>query len=540
MPEEFGTFREGIERLTGLADVDEVLKDLSSLLKKTVQSRWAVVYLVNREEQGFYPARSCGLPKRHLPLFRDMPLPPAKIPLMKAVLRKKQHLLIRDGGDLTLLPDKLRTILQGITLLAVPMVVRNQVIGVVFVARESSHPPFSTDEIAVIRMQVSHAALVISHITLFDESLEMAVEMARRIDVIFTLDEINKAISSSLSHEKIIETAMEHIERIVQCDFVGVLVQEKEKLIVRSVRAPRIPLPDPLKKGETVAGHSLANTSFVKGMSRYIPSLKKARRLSGIDLSLRDAGLESLLAVPLARGEANKGVLLLGATMPGRLGMEDAFAIEKVAAQMAVALQNAYLYEEMRNLFISTIASLANAIDAKSPWTKGHSERVMRVAVNIAMEMGLDELAVERIRLGGLLHDIGKIGIIESLLEKPASLSVDEFPPMRLHPEKGVAILAPIEQLKEVLPGILHHHERYDGSGYPKGLHGEAIPLAARIISVADSFDAIVSIRPYKQGLSIDHAVDELRRCAGSQFDPVVVEALARYLGRVKMDREQP
>ena len=130
----------------------------------------------------------------------------------------------------TLLPQKLRTILNGITLLAVPMVVRNRVVGVVFVARTADQPPFSPDDIAVITMQVSHAALVVSHITLFDESLEMAVEMARRIDVIFMLDDINKAISSSLSHEKIIQTAMEHIERIAQCEYIAVLVQGKEQL----------------------------------------------------------------------------------------------------------------------------------------------------------------------------------------------------------------------------------------------------------------------------------------------------------------------
>jgi len=146
--------------------------------------------------------------------------------------------------------------------------------------------------------------------------------------------------------------------------------------------------------------------------------------------------------------------------------------------------------------------------------------------------MGLNEKIVENVRLGGLLHDIGKIGIIEALLEKPVVLDEDEFPPMRLHPEKGVAILAPIEQLRDVLPGVLHHHERFDGSGYPAGLRGEDIPLAARIISVADSFDAMVSQRPYKKGLTMKEAVCELKRWAGTQFDPAIVECFCRYLLR--------
>jgi HD-GYP domain-containing protein (c-di-GMP phosphodiesterase class II) len=184
----------------------------------------------------------------------------------------------------------------------------------------------------------------------------------------------------------------------------------------------------------------------------------------------------------------------------------------------------------MRSLFINTVASLANAIDAKSPWTKGHSERVMHLSAIIAKEMGFDDTTIERVRLGGLLHDIGKIGIIEALLEKPTSLDEDEFPPIRLHPDKGVAILAPISQLQDVLPGILHHHERYDGAGYPKGLKGTEIPLEARIITVADSFDAMVSERPYKKGFSTTAALFELRKHAGSQFDPDVVESFCNYI----------
>ena len=144
----------------------------------------------------------------------------------------------------------------------------------------------------------------------------------------------------------------------------------------------------------------------------------------------------------------------------------------------------------------------------------------------------MPEPQVEQVRLAGLLHDIGKIGIIEALLEKPHMLAEEEFPPMRLHPEKGVAILEPIEQLKDIIPGVLHHHEHFDGTGYPMGLTGEAIPLMARIIAVADSFDAMLSNRPYKKGLTLGEAICELRRCAGGQFDPVVVEAFSRYLTR--------
>jgi HD-GYP domain-containing protein (c-di-GMP phosphodiesterase class II) len=151
--------------------------------------------------------------------------------------------------------------------------------------------------------------------------------------------------------------------------------------------------------------------------------------------------------------------------------------------------------------------------------------------------MGLDPEETERLRIAALLHDVGKIGIIEALLEKPARLSDEEFPPMRLHPEKGVEILSPIKKLRDILPGILHHHERFDGSGYPGGLKGGQIPLFARIIAVADAYDAIVSTRPYRQGTPPSEALAELNRCAGSQFDPEVVQSFTAAMTRLKAPR---
>ena len=517
-------------RLTEMTDVDEVLKNLSRLLKKMLKSSWTAIYLLDREQRDFAPARSYGLPYSYQQMFLTMPLASGKIPLLKDIVHNKHHLQIHDAGESELLTPRFRRLLHGLTLLALPMVVRNQVMGVVFIARSREYPHFSTEEIDIIKSVVSQAALVVSHIRLIDESLDMAVEMAKRIDIILTLDGINKAISSSLSHEKIIETSIQSIQRIIQCELVTVLGEEKGRLVVTATHGAGIQIPENLGAGKNLIGNSMAATAFKKGESRYLSFLSKKRRLHPFDSTLAEAGIESLLAIPLVSKNKTKGVLLLGNVQGGRFVRDDAFAIEKIASQMAVALDNARLYEDMRNLFISTVTSLANAIDAKSPWTKGHSERVMRISADLAMEMGFDEEIIERVRLGGLLHDIGKIGIIEALLEKPTKLSEDEFPPMRLHPEKGVAILSPIDQLKDVLPGILFHHERYDGKGYPKGLKGEAIPLEARIITVADSFDAMVSERPYKKGYSVSQALSELRKKSGSQFDPKVVTQFCNYM----------
>jgi len=520
-------------QLATLDDVDEVLANLARMLKRAVKSRWVVVYLMDREEQSFAPARCCGLPPEWEPLFRTIPLETDQQPVLRRLLAKRQHLVIADPAHSELLSPLFRRILRSMTLLAVPMQVRQQVMGVVFVARPARLSSFSREEVATVRDIVAQAALVASHIRLFDESLDMAVEMAKRIDIILTLDDINKSISSSLSRDQIVATAIGRIGGVVQCDLLAVLTEHHGELAVLAAQSESIPLPAELAVGALAKGKGLARMAFASGESRYLPRLSEVKRPVSLDRALAKVGVESLLAIPLVTHQGTRGILLLGDRAPERFRREEAFSIEKIASQLAVALENARLYEEMRQLFISTVSSLANAIDAKSPWTKGHSERVMRVAAGIAQDLGLDPAVVERVRLAGLLHDIGKIGILEALLEKPVELDEDDFPPIRLHPEKGVAILAPIEQLKEVLPGILYHHEHYDGSGYPHGLVGESIPLEARIVAVADSFDAMVADRPYRTGLTVPEALDELTRCAGSQFDPAVVDCFRTKILRL-------
>ncbi len=185
---------------------------------------------------------------------------------------------------------------------------------------------------------------------------------------------------------------------------------------------------------------------------------------------------------------------------------------------------------DLKDLVIALTTSLTRALDAKSAWTKGHSERVGIYAELIAKKMGLPDREVSDIRLAGLLHDIGKIGTYDRLLEKPTPLSESEFEIIRKHPEEGARILGSVTQLKDILPLIEHHHERYDGTGYPHGLAGESIPLGARILHVADSFEAITDHRPYRRARRYDEALWEIKRNSGTQFDPKVVDAFLEAL----------
>lgn len=185
---------------------------------------------------------------------------------------------------------------------------------------------------------------------------------------------------------------------------------------------------------------------------------------------------------------------------------------------------------EIKKSYINTIKSLAYALEAKDKYTHGHSERVTDIAVKIAMEFNFSDEAIEKIRLAGLLHDIGKIGISEDILNKPGRLDKEEFEQVKTHSEVGEHILSPVIKDKDILDMVIHHHERYDGTGYPDGLVNGQISLNAAILAVADAYDAMTSDRPYRKALSIEKAREELEKYKGKQFDPKVVEALFRIL----------
>ncbi len=182
-------------------------------------------------------------------------------------------------------------------------------------------------------------------------------------------------------------------------------------------------------------------------------------------------------------------------------------------------------YAELEELFMKLILVMVNSLDAKSPWTKGHSERVSIYAEQIANEMMIDTDEVKNIKLAGLLHDIGKIGTYDYLLDKPGKLTREEFDIVKKHPAQGADILKGIKQLQDILPFIRYHHEKLDGNGYPDKLNGSEIPIGARILHVADSFDSMTSDRPYRPAPGIDYALKEFEKYKGTQFDEKIVDA---------------
>lgn len=237
-----------------------------------------------------------------------------------------------------------------------------------------------------------------------------------------------------------------------------------------------------------------------------------------------------ILAHPIVRNGAIVGAYFAGDKHGDdpQVSSVDMKLLDAAGGYTSIVLDNSCLYDDQQLMFVGTLEALTAAIDAKDPYTCGHSQRVAHLAAALAQAHGLDEELVERIRIAGLVHDVGKIGVPESVLRKSGRLTDEEFDLIKAHPEIGHRILKDIPAFEDVLPGVLYHHERFDGRGYPKGLAGRDIPLVARIIGLADAFDAMSSNRTYRAAMARDRVQHEIQSNAGKQFDPALVESFSR------------
>ncbi|HET9554758.1 MAG TPA: HD domain-containing phosphohydrolase [Anaeromyxobacteraceae bacterium] len=272
--------------------------------------------------------------------------------------------------------------------------------------------------------------------------------------------------------------------------------------------------------GATVEGPALL-AAGVAVASALAVSAVVARRVSAPVRALAIAVLE------VARGRFGREV-----AAPGRGEVADlAHAFNHMSRELAGSdAENRRLIAALERGYLDTIRSLASAIDAKDPYTRGHSERVAALSVEIGRELGLDAAALQALEYAGILHDIGKIGVPEQVLRKPDRLTPEERTLVRSHAPVGAEIVEGIEFLRAAEPAIRHHHERWDGTGYPDGLAGEAIPLVARIVNAADTWDACTSERPYQRAYSAPEVVAILARLRGGQIDPAVHDAILRVV----------
>lgn len=364
-----------------------------------------------------------------------------------------------------------------------------------------------------------------------DEFEELATafnEMAGRLKSQFKtqamIAELHRTILSALDVSLVIEATITGVLKTLECDLACVA------------------LSDDL--GGTVTLHTgRSDGTAVRSSSHRLAQLDRERlgegrtvaNLMAPDDSLRrlldpEGELATVILAPIALRRQGPGALILGWRTGDGLASSREEEVRRLADQLEVALANSSLVKELGDLTWGTLQALARAVDAKSSWTAGHSERVTRIALDIGREMGLSADQRRALRSGALLHDIGKIGVPRQILDKPSTLDEEEVRAIRSHPLIGERILEPIAAFEEALPVISQHHERFDGSGYPRGVAEAAIDIKARILAVADVYDAMTTVRPYREARSHETAVTTIREGSGGQFDPAVVEAFLRVV----------
>ncbi|HSC88806.1 MAG TPA: HD domain-containing phosphohydrolase [Polyangiaceae bacterium] len=347
------------------------------------------------------------------------------------------------------------------------------------------------------------------------EKQRLAAENLRLREAL-SLYKVSEAITASLSLDEVVGTVLVSALDEVHADAVTMWLDDGEGHFFERARQVA------LIEGETHDPGTLDALRMSVRMNLDVPVVLHGHDAAALLSEPSHKPLISLAAVPLRMRERLLGFIVVQSWTPGKRFTEgQRKMLSIVASRAAAAIENARLYEDLQATFQQTIQSLATTIDKMDRYTAGHSERVALYAMRLARWMGLSESEVEIVRQAALMHDIGKVGCVLNL-NKPGKLTANEYETFQQHPTHGKEILDPIAFLAPVIPGVYLHHERWDGRGYPLGLAGKDIPLIARIISVADTYDAMTSDRAYRGALPHEVTVGEIERCRHTQFDPDV------------------
>lgn len=406
--------------------------------------------------------------------------------------------------------------------LTIPLTLRGKNIGLINIS--------SSKEKAFSREHLQTFSTLANLLTTAIENVKIRLYLERRIDEVSVLFEITQAINSTLVLDEVLNSivnfSMEMLGAL-RCELR--LINETQELL--EVKASRGLSRSFLASAAIKAGEGIIGTCFSEKHPISVIDARKDPRTKHTNIA-RDEKLAGLLAVPITQRGKSIGVITTYTSEPRDFTQEEIDLISTFASQASIAIENAKLYAEMKRQYLSMVMALAAAIEAKDSYTHGHSTKVMEYAVKISMEIGLSDEEIETIRYAGLLHDIGKIGIKDVILSKQGKLTEEELQELHKHPEYGANIMERVEMLKEIAPLTLYHHEKYDGSGYPLGLKGSQIPLGARILAVADTFDAMIADRPYRKAFPFSHVQKEMQKAAGTQLDPEIVNIFFEILRR--------
>lgn len=399
------------------------------------------------------------------------------------------------------------------------------------VAGSAVRGPHSTTSLSIVEAR-SHTLV---QRAVDPTKLEFLSQVSRRKDdadllasaqkYLTTLHKVSDILSRASSVEALFDSILSAILEVSGGDRAAILMRPPEGT-GNDVDMVAVRTKDGGSTGAVTLSRTVVNDVLEKGISAFTDDALADERYIGGESIVRQR-IRSVMCAPMRTTDQILGVLYVDSQVAREFSEAELELLAAVGNQAGIALHRAKLMAEVERLFLDVMKAIASIIDAKDGYTHKHSERVAAFGVRLARHLGFDADGRAVVELSGLLHDVGKIGVPDAILNKPGKLTDSEFKEMRLHPLHGARILSNIQSQKVVslLPGVKYHHERWDGKGYPEGLAGEDIPFLGRLLGVADFLDALTSDRSYRKGLPLEEALQMVKDLAGQAFDPVVVKA---------------
>lgn len=415
---------------------------------------------------------------------------------------------------------------------AAPIILKEEMLGVIIIEfpASSSLPSPQIENITGSVLAIFNL-FINNELELNDLSKQMVSEYAE----LSLLYDISQIFASSFNAADASKYILERLCDIIEAERASLMLVDKDTKVLKIMFAKGIP-EDIATSIRVKPGEGIAGWVVQEGKPLLVKNIEDFPLLQDLALNGGRFKTKSFLTIPLICSPLkieNRviGVINLTDKESGKeFTQHDLDLLSAVSTQIALLIEHKRLFDDLRELLISTVRMLISLLESKDMYTSGHSQRVTECALAIAEELNLPKAEKANLELAGLLHDIGKIDVPKEILSKTTKLTDEEYGQIKKHSAKGIEILGHVKQLSETIPTILYHHERFDGKGYPEGLKGTDIPLASRILAVADSFDAMTSTRSYRPAIPREDAMEEIKKNAGAQFDPVVCEAFFRAL----------
>ena len=512
--------------LNSTLDLDALLQLITATATELLDCDAASILLYDEKAARLYFAAATGSDPRKL---AEIPVP-LDASLAGTIFRTNQPIILnkveQDPRHYSMVSDQVSVHVRS--LVGVPMLIKDRVIGVLEGINKRGGVFAGQDE-AILSVTASHAATAINNARLFRDAERRArnLEAAR---------DINNAVLNNLDIHLTLPQILSHVRARLEVDAADVLLLDPHLNVLtyadglgfRTNALDKVVL----RLGEGTAGRVALEKKIVN-----IPDINMAGDIFTRAPLLKEENFAAYHAAPLIVKGDVKGVLEVFHRSP--LDADDDWLafFQALAEQTAIAIDSATLFtdlqrsnEDLKLAYDATILGWSHALDLRDRETEGHTQRVTKMTIQLARAYGLSEEAITHVRRGALLHDMGKMGVSDAVLRKPNALTDEEWLQMRLHPQYAYDMLAEIDYLRPALDIPYCHHEKWDGTGYPRGLKGEEIPLAARLFAVVDVWDALYYDRPYRKGWTLDHTLEYIGEQSGKHFAPSVVEVFLRVV----------